>query len=196
MSAEKLQERDGDSCRLCGLHIPATARKPHPLAAEVDHILPISRGGTHDPENLALTHKTCNIAKGNKSVTWRRTDPNTVASMLTEWTNGGHDNRSPTTCSVTGCERRPESHGMCQKHRRRVMKHGAPELPPRPRSCTVARCGSPIRAKGLCRSHYRVYLIDGKQCTVIECDRQIHARQRCRIHYQEWLDSRPGHSSG
>jgi len=64
MSADALRQRDGDDCHLCGLPAPATPRKPHPLGAEVDHVLPISRGGTHDPENLALTHKTCNIAKG------------------------------------------------------------------------------------------------------------------------------------
>lgn len=193
LSAEELRERDGDDCHLCGLPVPATARKPHPLAAEVDHILPVSRGGTHDPQNLALAHKTCNIAKGNKPMTWRR-DPVHVAEMITEWNNGGRENTPPATCSVGDCERRPESHGMCQKHRRRVIKHGTPELPPRPTTCAVTSCGGPVRAQGLCRSHYRAHLIDGKRCTVRECDRQIHTRQRCRRHYQEWLDNRPGNS--
>lgn len=192
MSAEQLRERDGDNCHLCGLYVPPAARKPHPLAAEVDHILPTSHAGTHDPENLALAHKTCNIAKGNKSAKWRR-DPAIVAPMLTEWNNGVYDQIPPATCSVSDCERRPESHGMCQKHRRRVMKHGTAELPSRPTVCAADNCDKAIRAKGLCRSHYRVHLIAGKRCAIEGCGKKIHTRQMCRRHYQQWLDDRPEH---
>lgn len=74
MSAEDLRKRDGGNCALCGLPVPTDAIKPHPLAPEVDHILPISRGGTHEPDNLALVHKTCNITKSNKPARWMR-DP-------------------------------------------------------------------------------------------------------------------------
>jgi hypothetical protein len=189
MSADALRQRDGDNCHLCGLPVPMTARKPHPLAAEVDHVLPISRGGTHAPENLALTHKTCNIAKGGRAATWRR-DPAEVVPMLAAW-----DRREgiepPTTCSVVECERRPVSHGTCDKHRRRMMKHGTTELPYRPRECTVDECGKPIRAKGRCRSHYRLYLNGDKMCSSTGCSSRVHTRQLCRRHYQEWLDCRP-----
>jgi hypothetical protein len=188
MSADALRLRDGDACALCGLPVPATARKPHPLAAEVDHVLPISRGGTHDPENLALTHKTCNIAKGGRPATWHR-DPREVLSMLAEW-NSGDDADPPTMCSVLHCGRRPDSHGMCQKHRRRVMKYGTAELPRGPTHCAVDDCGKPVRAKGRCRSHYREYLVGDKTCISSDCSRRVHTRQLCRRHYQEWLDSR------
>jgi hypothetical protein len=189
MSADAVRERDGDNCHLCGLPVPATARKPHPLSAEVDHILPIARGGTHDPENLALAHKNCNNVKGDGPATWRR-DPAEVEPLLAEW-NSGVNTEPPVTCSVDDCERRPVSHGMCDKHRRRVMKHGTTELPYRPTHCTVDDCDKPINAQGRCRSHYRQYLIGDKQCVTPDCSNKIHTRQLCRRHYQQWLDSRP-----
>lgn len=190
MSADALRRRDGDNCHLCGLHVPATARKPHPLAAEVDHVLPISRGGIHDPENLALAHKTCNIAKGGRPAAWRR-DPAEVAPMLAEWNREG-PTEPPRTCSVVDCERRPVSHGMCDRHRRRVLKYGTTELPQRPTHCTVDDCGAPARIKGMCRPHYRKHLIGDKTCTVANCSKQVHTRQLCRRHYQQFLDNRSG----
>ncbi|QGP89768.1 hypothetical protein GKZ92_20315 [Gordonia sp. 135] len=190
MSADALRRRDGGNCHLCGLLVPATAQKPHPLAPEVDHVLPISRGGTHDPENLALAHKTCNIAKGGRPATWRR-DPAEVAPMLAEWNRDGLT-EPPKTCSVADCERRPESHGMCQKHRRRVVKYGTTELPQHPTHCTADHCDKPARSRGMCRSHYRKHLIGDKRCAVADCSKQVHTRQLCRRHYQRFLDNRPG----
>lgn len=35
----------------------------------VDHIIPLSRGGLHKPDNLAAACKTCNLSKGNKLIT-------------------------------------------------------------------------------------------------------------------------------
>ena len=32
----------------------------------LDHILPQSKGGTDEPENVALAHKSCNSAKGDR----------------------------------------------------------------------------------------------------------------------------------
>ncbi|TGB41453.1 HNH endonuclease [Mycolicibacterium peregrinum] len=190
MSADALRRRDGDNCHLCGLLVPPTARKPHPLAAEVDHVLAISRGGTHDPDNLALAHKTCNIAKGGRPATWRR-DPAEVAPMLAEWNREG-PTEPPKTCSVIDCERLPVSHGMCDKHRRRVMKYGTTELPRRPTHCTVDDCGMPVRVHGMCRPHYRKYLIGDKTCTAAGCSKPVHTRQLCRRHYQHFLDNRNG----
>lgn len=190
LSADEIRKRDGDLCRLCGLPVPSTARKPHPLSAEVDHLVPISMGGTHDPENLALTHKTCNIAKGGRPATWRR-DPAEVAPLLNEWRRTGSTAEPPKTCSVVDCERRPDSHGMCQKHRRRVMKYGTVELPSRPTICVVEDCNESVRAKGRCSSHYRKYLAGDRLCCKPDCSRPVHTRQLCRRHYQLWLDNRP-----
>lgn len=46
-----------ESCYLCGGHLQWST-------AVVDHVLPISRGGGHDLENLKWTHRECNAAKG------------------------------------------------------------------------------------------------------------------------------------
>lgn len=35
-------------------------------AAHADHVRPLSRGGWHDPENMASACETCNISKGNR----------------------------------------------------------------------------------------------------------------------------------
>ena len=48
-------------CRYCGR---AMSKK----VAEVDHIIPKSRGGTDDPRNLVLCCRECNLSKGNKTV--------------------------------------------------------------------------------------------------------------------------------
>ncbi|MEL7043064.1 MAG: HNH endonuclease [Pseudomonadota bacterium] len=34
--------------------------------ATIDHILPVSKGGTDDPGNLQLAHAQCNKVKGNR----------------------------------------------------------------------------------------------------------------------------------
>lgn len=52
-------------CALCHTPIDLDAPKNTPLAVEVDHILPRSRGGQlYALENLQLTHHRCNRKKG------------------------------------------------------------------------------------------------------------------------------------
>lgn len=55
---EMVFERDGYECRYCGC--------TDELA--VDHIIPLSRGGTNDPENLTPACKPCNSSKRDKLV--------------------------------------------------------------------------------------------------------------------------------
>jgi len=47
----------------------------NPAQGEVDHMIPLSRGGKHDPKNFILTHKQCNKEKHNKTLSehweWR-----------------------------------------------------------------------------------------------------------------------------
>lgn len=35
---------------------------------ELDHVVPISRGGTHDEKNLAMAHAKCNTEKHSKTL--------------------------------------------------------------------------------------------------------------------------------
>lgn len=53
---ERILERDNYSCQHCGA-------KSH---LSIDHILPVSRGGTSEDENLQVLCMSCNTSKGNK----------------------------------------------------------------------------------------------------------------------------------
>lgn len=61
-----LADRDGDDCKLCGEPVDMGLAFPHPKSPSVDHIIPWSLGGTHDLENLQLSHLSCNCRKGNR----------------------------------------------------------------------------------------------------------------------------------
>ena len=57
-------ERDGYVCRYCFEPVA----EPH-----CDHIVPISRGGSNHPSNLATACQRCNLEKGQRTVEeWRR----------------------------------------------------------------------------------------------------------------------------
>lgn len=69
-SAEKIdyQEiyvRDNYTCLLCGEAVEMGKSWPHPRSPSIDHIIPLSKGGTHESINVQLTHLRCNIQKGN-----------------------------------------------------------------------------------------------------------------------------------
>lgn len=53
-------ERDGLQCGLCGGGIDSVQ------GVDIDHIVPLSRGGGSDPGNLQVTHSSCNRSKGNR----------------------------------------------------------------------------------------------------------------------------------
>ena len=53
-----------DVCAICGKPVDKTLKTPHPMSAEVDELIPVSRGG--DPysfTNCRLTHRICNRMK-------------------------------------------------------------------------------------------------------------------------------------
>lgn len=60
-----LAERDGWVCWLCDGPIDPEASPGTPGSATVDHVVPRSRGGRTEPENLRLAHRRCNGARGN-----------------------------------------------------------------------------------------------------------------------------------
>jgi hypothetical protein len=53
--------RDGFACRYCG----ATSEKAQLV---LDHVEPVSRGGSNEPENLVTACEPCNAGKADKSV--------------------------------------------------------------------------------------------------------------------------------
>ena len=56
-----------DTCAICGRPVDKGLPQYHPLAPEIDEIVPVSRGGSpYDIDNLQLTHRVCNEKKGNR----------------------------------------------------------------------------------------------------------------------------------
>jgi hypothetical protein len=55
-------DRDGGLCSICGLSVPRKTEN-HLLRASLDHRIPLARGGTHEPANVALAHALCNSTK-------------------------------------------------------------------------------------------------------------------------------------
>jgi len=63
-----LVDRDGYVCKICGHTIDPFLRHPNPYSLSIDHIIPLSGGGTHDLDNLQLSHLLCNLQKGGAQV--------------------------------------------------------------------------------------------------------------------------------
>lgn len=53
-------ERDRWTCVYCGADLRQV--EPH-----IDHVIPLSRGGQNEPDNLAAACKPCNLSKGTKT---------------------------------------------------------------------------------------------------------------------------------
>lgn len=58
-------ERDNWTCQLCGKRVARTKKVPHPNAPVIDHILPLAKGGTHEPRNAQCAHFLCNSLKSD-----------------------------------------------------------------------------------------------------------------------------------
>lgn len=59
---QKIKERDNYACRKCGVSI---SQEPH-LLLEIDHIIPVSKGGLTTEDNLQTLCWRCNRSKGAK----------------------------------------------------------------------------------------------------------------------------------
>ena len=67
VSLRRRVAKRGDPCALCGKPIDYSLPRGHPMAYELDEIVPVSRGGSPiDPDNVQATHAVCNRRKGNK----------------------------------------------------------------------------------------------------------------------------------
>ncbi|MBQ1328668.1 MAG: HNH endonuclease [Eubacterium sp.] len=59
---QQIKERDGYTCKLCGNSI---YKEPN-LLLEIDHIIPVAKGGCTVPENLQTLCWKCNRNKSDK----------------------------------------------------------------------------------------------------------------------------------
>jgi hypothetical protein len=57
----RIVERDGLVCHLC-------LQAVDPADLTIDHIIPLSKAGPHQYENLAVAHRRCNLSKGRRLV--------------------------------------------------------------------------------------------------------------------------------
>lgn len=63
---EEVFERDQWTCGLCEKPVDPSLAYPNPMSASLDHIIPLSQGGSHSRANTQCSHLTCNVAKGNR----------------------------------------------------------------------------------------------------------------------------------
>ena len=73
ITLEKLYNRDGGVCALCGGRcnyedyiLKDTTFIAGNTYPSIDHIKPLSKGGSHTWDNVQLAHKQCNSIKSNK----------------------------------------------------------------------------------------------------------------------------------
>lgn len=65
VSRRAVHERDRWLCHICGKATKRNAVVPDLMAPVLDHVIPISRGGTHEPANVRTAHYSCNSRKYN-----------------------------------------------------------------------------------------------------------------------------------
>ena len=63
---EQLLERAHVECGICGGQIDLSLEYPHPQSLQVDHIVPLARGGSNSKRNLQPAHQICNYKKGSR----------------------------------------------------------------------------------------------------------------------------------
>jgi 5-methylcytosine-specific restriction endonuclease McrA len=68
VSLEFLFARDKGRCQLCGYELSMDTKRPDPRTPTRDHIIPLSKGGTHERKNMQLACDVCNVRKSNRVV--------------------------------------------------------------------------------------------------------------------------------
>lgn len=66
--SRRVFERDGWRCQLCKRLVSKRAVVPHPRAATIDHIVPLSKDGEHSMANVHTAHFMCNSQKGAQAM--------------------------------------------------------------------------------------------------------------------------------
>ena len=59
-------DRDGWRCGICDRPVKRALGHPHPMSASLDHVIPISQGGSHTMANTRCSHLSCNIRRSNR----------------------------------------------------------------------------------------------------------------------------------
>jgi hypothetical protein len=64
ISIDAIYQRDNWICQICKQAVNKKLKYPHLLSKSLDHIIPLSCGGTHTKENVQLAHFVCNRKAG------------------------------------------------------------------------------------------------------------------------------------
>ena len=87
ISLKKLIRRDEGICHICGKKIDESdysivngIKQVGKLYPSIDHIIPISKGGSHTWENIQLAHLSCNCKKGSR-VNYKKADESEAGSV-------------------------------------------------------------------------------------------------------------------
>lgn len=67
ITLKKLVTRDKQVCYICGRKVNMRAHYNADDYGSIDHVIPLSKGGTHTWNNVRLAHRKCNIIKSNKT---------------------------------------------------------------------------------------------------------------------------------
>lgn len=60
----RILDRDGMTCQLCFSPLRPDEEPTHPRYPNIDHIMPVSRGGSDDEGNLRAACRQCNVMRG------------------------------------------------------------------------------------------------------------------------------------
>lgn len=63
-TSREVYERDQWRCGICAEVVDETLSWPDPHSPSLDHVVPLSKGGTHTLDNVQCAHLVCNLQKG------------------------------------------------------------------------------------------------------------------------------------
>lgn len=63
---EEVWSRSGGICGICEQVIDRDRPWPDRMSFTLDHIVPLAKGGTHEPENMQAAHASCNSRKNDR----------------------------------------------------------------------------------------------------------------------------------
>lgn len=66
ITLSRLYRRDGGVCRACGKELSFDKDPNDPEYPSIDHIIPLSKGGLHQWDNVQLMCRRCNWEKGDR----------------------------------------------------------------------------------------------------------------------------------
>jgi len=61
-----IARRDKWTCGICQRAVDPAVKYPDPMSPSLDHVVPLSHLGDHDPANVRLTHLRCNVVRSNR----------------------------------------------------------------------------------------------------------------------------------